>query len=604
MGSNVSKLDKNMRGKKRKTLAESLEPAPLRFTLASVRFSLWSLFVFSFVGGGISALGAIFVVQIYDRVLPSHSIPTLVVLAILFGIFYLTHGLLIAISGRLSERTGLALLEQYEPLFLRMTQAKRRAAIPKREATRPLDDFRTVISALRGRVLLSVFELAWVPILIAVLGFVSPMMAAFSGAIILLHLLASAFDQAEEKELDGRHHTLWQTSLAREQSLFAPPSRLAQRVEAGFKQERRESLPQREKERDMKGIATTLREVSHSGMLVVGAWLVLTDAMSIGAMMASGMLMMRIIAPVQAILREKNTLVRAYQAYKNLQSCNLRPGLIETQEAAHKNEAAHKIEQSRLPMQESTEAIHLQVSALSLAPPKSEERMGRVHFSLTSGQCLMVTGGAGSGKTLLLKRLCGIVGSKPGTIRIGDEALSALDDVQLSQIIGYLPQDVVFPAGTLLEIISKFDPNPNREAVIAAAKRVGIHEAILTLQQGYETLIAPGEAPLPSTLLRQIAFARVIVDQPKIVLLDDPFRGVSTETARYISDMLYEMKVGGAIILIAMPELIATELADLIMVLGEGRVLAFGSVSEVLAIPPARLLLRDKKAHRRGDAPL
>ncbi len=557
-------------------------PAPVRIDLTAVRFSLWSMFVFSFVGGGISALGAIFVIQIYDRVLPSHSISTLVALAFIFLIFYFFHGVLAAIGGRLGARTGLVLVDSHEPTFLRLAQRLRRSGTPRQEATAPLFDFREVVSAIRGRLLSSLFDLAWVPILIVILGFVSLYMAAFAIGLITLYCAAAFFASNEEQHRDGRHQELWRVSLSRENLLFAPPPRLGRLVFESLSRERLTDLAFRDRDRDLRGVAVALREVGHSGILVVGAWLVLTDAMSIGAMMASSMLMMRILGPVQAASRDIASIRSAHHAWQRLKLVDLGAAVAVG------------------PSKEDVSVGGLQVSHLSLSPPKSEVKLGNTSFSLSRGQCLLVTGSSGVGKSLLLKRLCGIVGSKPGAIQIGDEALASIDDERLSRVIGYVPEDHVFPPGTLLEIISKFDAGRSREDIVGITKRLGVHEAIMALEQGYETIIAPGEVPLPSALLRQIAFARAIVDQPAILLIDNPFRGMAAESSRRFVEIVAALKSEGAIVVIAMPELAATEVADFAMVLENQRVLAFGSIAEVLALPHVRLPARDYSFAKRG----
>lgn len=565
-----------------------------RFSLGAFRGVLWSLFVFRFVGGGIAALTAIFVFQIYDRVLASHSLPTLAALALIFAVFYTSHGVLSAIGGRLATRASGVLLDQYEPIFMRLSARLREAGTSKIEAQGPLNDFLDIAAFLPSRALAALFDLAWVPILLLVLLAISPFMALFAGVLCLLQLAASLFllaPVAKVAERSGRE--LWRLSLQRDYAAAAPASRIADRVAEAKIEDRRANRAGREQSGDSRSANFAFREIAQSGMLVVGAWLVLSDAMSIGSMMASGMLMMRVFIPVQVFGRDFPEIRRMRAAYRRLQQVDL---------SAERSPPEPKTATDR----SENQGRALTVSRLSLTASKAEGPFGAAQFVLEPGQCLMIAGRSGGGKTVFLKRLAGLIPSRPGAIQLGDAFLSQIDADQRARLVGYLPQDHVFLPGTIREAIEKFDATANRaetrDRAVAAAKQVGAHDAIMALPDGYATRLPPEGNPLPHSLLRLIAFARAIVDSPAILLLDDPFSGHSQAVIRHLGERIAEWRARGTIILLAQADLTHSEIADLAMIVEGGKMLAFGEISEVMARPAGPRLLREGNRTRRGGA--
>jgi ABC-type protease/lipase transport system fused ATPase/permease subunit len=567
--------------RKRKNRLRTYLPSD-RFSFSGFRGTLWSLLFFSFVGGGISALSAIFIIQIYDRIIPSHSISTLIVLVVVFLIFYLAHGVLTLISNRLCERLGLAMLNRYEPLFLNSIFSQSR---DKKSHDSPYDHFLEVINAIRTQILIAWFDLIWVPILLFILFLSSPYMALLAVTLIGIQFSISYFLAPDYQSSQDAEAKRLLSGRGREQAAAAPISRIVRLTAQARQDERVAQLSAKDRERDLRSIGVSFREISHSGMLALGAFLVISDTMTIGMMMAIGMLMMRINSPIQVVLRQLDGARLAWSAYQKLKSYDLAP-LRQKLEQVHSHE--------RKPVTD------LVVSRLSLAPPRSEDRQGFARFSLRSGQCMSITGMSGSGKSLLLKRLCGIVGSKPDAILLGDRPLASIGDEQLASLIGYMPQENIFLSATILETITRFDPSGNRDRVIELCKQINVHHHIIRLENGYDTMIAPDAAKLPSALLRLVAFARAIYNHPPLLLLDDPFRSLPSEAVWRLADMIGQLKSAGSIVIMATPELFTTDLVDYALILHDHAQPTYGSLAEVLSKTTGRIQMVDALAPKRG----
>lgn len=557
------------------------QPNPGGFSLAGFRSGILAVFFASLVGSLITAAGALFVVAIYESILPGRSLEMLVALVGLFLCLYFSHGLLSAIGGRLSESVGLRLVDRYERLFLAHQLAERRAGRSRERAQQPLEDFLALVGFIRGRHLGLLFDLAIVPVLLVVLARISPGLAGFGLGIMLAHLAAALLLSRLPPEGSGRAaRDFWGAAQAREQAASAVAWRIAERTAALRAADRAEGQPQRRRERDLRAIGVMLRDIAHSGTLAIGAGLVLAGSLSIGDLMASGLLMMRMVMPAQSAFRELAAFGAAHAAWRRLRRFDLARAMIESRPPAEAVVAPRA----------GSEGVRIDVTGLELVAPQNAPAASGASFALERGQCLMVTGASGSGKSLLLRRLCGIVGFRRGIVRIGERNLGDVPAAELDGLIGYLPQEQVHLPGSIAETIARFDPAISPDRIVETCRRLGIHEEIEALAGGYQAELPPGGPPLPANLLRMIGLARLLVADPPILVLDDPLRGLSAPVARRLVALLAERKREGAILVIALPELAATELADIALLLGPGRVLAQGPMAHVLSLGDARNL--------------
>src|SRR5215210_6647954 len=206
-----------------------------------------------------------------------------------------------------------------------------------------------------------------------------------------------------------------------------------------------------------------------------------------------------------------------------------------------------------------------------------------VSFALKAGNGLGVIGPSASGKSSLARALVGVWSTLRGKVRLDGAALTQWDLEQLGRHIGYLPQDVELFAGTVAQNIARFDPDADADRIIAAAKAAGVHDLILRLPEGYETQIGEGGAALSAAQRQRVALARALYGEPFLVVLDEPNSNLDAEGEQALTQAVLSIRArrGIAVVIAHRPSALAA--CDLVLVMSESRVQAFGPKDEVLA---------------------
>jgi ABC-type protease/lipase transport system fused ATPase/permease subunit len=281
-----------------------------RFTLRPLHRPFWVLCFFGFASGLLGALGAVFISLVYDHVLRQRSLTQLGIICLLFAGLYVAHGALKAITGRMAEAMGLALLDAYEPSLLRLSAARLTQGMMPMEARAPLQDLAEVAGAIRGPVLAALLDLLFVPVLLIILLMISPYLFAFALLVLGVQLaLALRVAQANPQEASFGDRR----AKSRPLRPGLEPETAEERAAA-----RHAYSQSRQFVRDAKGLTLTLRDMGQSGILAMGAWLVMIHDLSIGKLMAIGFIMIRIYSPVQALGREIGGLRTSIAAYRRL----------------------------------------------------------------------------------------------------------------------------------------------------------------------------------------------------------------------------------------------------------------------------------------------
>jgi ATP-binding cassette subfamily C protein PrsD len=206
-----------------------------------------------------------------------------------------------------------------------------------------------------------------------------------------------------------------------------------------------------------------------------------------------------------------------------------------------------------------------------------------VSFRLAAGSGVGIIGPSGSGKSSLARMLVGVWPAWRGKIRLDGAALEQWDPEQLGQHIGYLPQDVELFAGTVEQNIARFDPKPNPEAVIAAAKAADVHDLILRLPEGYKTEIGDGGAALSGGQRQRIALARALYGDPLLVVLDEPNSNLDSEGEQALTYAIQGVRARGGIVVVIAHRPSALASVDHVLIMGDGRVQTFGLKEEILS---------------------
>lgn len=548
-----------------------LDSAPSQISLSGNRLGIAGVIVSSAVGNLFSGTNAVYMMQVYDRVLTSHSVETLLVLSLIAVAFYFAHGLLRAVATRLVDLIGLRLLALYEPICLRDTM---RNVVERNGTTRgqsSSDDLATVARVVRSGSLLLILDLVWVPIFTICLAIASPWMGLYAivtvAMYVIAHWIVGVSKEPAIRNSYRQNPNPLEVFREDRMSLAAvdPDSYVDALIKRAAHQRRKESKggPGRRNEK----IATIIfRNVSMSGVLAVGAWLVVTGNATMGVMMAAGLLMGRIVAPVEAILVERSNIRACWMAWKSLTEKNF---------VSDNRVAAISFDQTNICLCAEHLAIGSQLDGRSGA--------GSFQFELKSGEVLIVSSDNGHGKSVLLKTLAGLIAPAAGRIKFGDYWLSEVSSEVMNRIVGYAPQDNVFLPGTLAEIIARYGTLP-REKIINACKQVGLHERIQSFPKGYDSVFLPKQSPSSHSFLRRLSVARAMAHEPSLLILDDPFAGVDTIGCRFILNLIKRHRDAGGVAVIATAPHFAKDFADKAMTIASGRMQAFGSPDQVFKV--------------------
>src|SRR6195256_3297995 len=457
--------------------------------------------------------GSIFMLEVYDRVLPSRSVPTLVGLAILAGGLYVAQGILDLIRGRILGRIGTSL---DEALNTRVFQTVVRLPLmvgSRNEGLQPLRDLDNVRSFLSSLGPSAFFDLPWLPFYLAIcfafhflIG-----MTALVGAIILVSLtiLTEFMTRKPAREAMGlaaRRNDLAAASRRNAEVLVAMG--MATRLNQRWTEANQNYLAGNQRTSDVAGglgaTAKVMRMTLQSAVLGVGAYLVIHQEATAGIIIAGSILSARALAPVARAIANWKVFVAARQSWRRL------------------NKLLESLPAQSTPTLLQNPSSRLSVEGVSVVPPGDQKIIVQdVTFALQAGNGLGVIGPSGSGKSSLVRALVGVWQPLRGKVRLDGAALQQLASDVLRRHIGYLPQDVELFAGSVAQNICRFDPEADSEAIIAAAKEAGVHQMIIKMRDGYDTQIGEQGAALSAGQAQRVALARALYGNPFLIVLDE-----------------------------------------------------------------------------------
>ncbi len=544
--------------------------------VASCRGAFLSVALLSGLINVLYLSGSIFMMEVYDRVLPSRSIPTLVGLSVIIVVLYLFQGLFDMIRGRILARIGAAFDEDLsQPVFQAQLIAPLRSGA-EGDGQQPLRDLDQIRAFLSGGGPSALFDLPWMPLYLFVCFAFhpvdrrdGPLRCAGSGD----HDVAHRGDDPRRLEVCG------QRSLAPERHFgkCAPQRRGRSRhghgtsasARAGATPTRNISLISSGPPTSPAALARSprcLRMLLQSAVLAVGAYLVVDGQATGGIMIASSILTSRALAPVELAIANWKGFVSARQGW----------GRLKTQLADR-----HRVKRAA------------QAAGAAFKPVADECRIGApggkrfaiqdVSFELKAGSGLGIIGPSASGKSSLARSIVGVWPTWRGTVRLDNAALDQWLPEDLGRHVGYLPQDVELFAGSVTQNIARFDPSPDPQAIIAAAKAANVHDMILHLPEGYDTQVGEVGASLSGGQRQRIALARALYGNPFLVVLDEPNSNLDNEGEQALSAAITGVRARGGIVIVIAHRPSALASLDQVLVMADGRVQGFGPKEEVLS---------------------
>jgi PrtD family type I secretion system ABC transporter len=519
--------------------------------------------------------GSLFMLEVYDRVLPSRSVPTLIGLIILASGLYMAQGILDLIRGRILGRVGTSLDEALNARVFDTVVRLPLVAGGRGEGLQPLRDLDNIRSFLGGMGPGAFFDLPWLPFYLAICFAFHVLIGvtALVGAIILVTLTVMTEFLSREPArqalgLAARRNDLAATSRRNAEVLVAMG--MSGRMTRRWADANQNYLDGNQRASDVaSGLGATakvMRMMLQSAVLAVGAYLVIHQEATAGIIIAGSILSARALAPVDLAIAHWKSFIAARQSWHRLthllQSMPVRatPTLLQTPSS------------------------RLSVEAISILPPGDQRAIVQdVTFALTAGNGLGVIGPSGSGKSSLVRALVGVWQPARGKVRIDGAALDQWSSDVLGRYIGYLPQDVELFAGSVAQNISRFDPEATSDAIIAAAKEAGVHEMIIKMREGYDTQVGEQGAALSAGQAQRVGLARALYGNPFLIVLDEPNSNLDTEGDEALTRAIRGARERGAIVVVVAHRPIGIEAVDQLLVLRDGRMQAFGPKETVLA---------------------
>ena len=528
-------------------------------------------FFFSVFVNLLMLTGPLFMLQVYDRVLGSRSVETLVALVGLVLMLYVLMWLLDFARTRLLARFGARFQSDLDARVFRAVLTRRR---PEPEAVSATRDLEAVQGFYASPALVAMLDAPFTPLFIGAIFIFHPWLGwmALAGGATLICITAlnqyltnarvSEAQAAQENANRFAGNALQGAELIRSQGMLAP-------VTDQWLAQRRIALARNMSAVDWTTSFSTFtrafRLSLQSMILALGAWLVLGGELTAGAMIAASILLGRALAPIEQLLGRWPQVQRARQGWASLSR------FLDMAPVAEPR--------TRLPRPEG----RLDVKGLTVsAGPGRPPVLYNVSFSLDSGDAIGVIGRSGSGKSTIAKALLDQVNPNVGEVRLGGALLSQYDPADLGAYVGYLPQEAQLITGTIAQNIARMVAVPDSTAVVAAAKKAKAHKMILALPDGYETRVEDNVIALSGGQRQRIALARALYGDPVLLVLDEPNSALDSEGTEALNAAVRTMRSEGRSIVIMTHRPMAISECDSLLVLEAGSVKALGPRDDIL----------------------
>jgi PrtD family type I secretion system ABC transporter len=533
-----------------------------------------SVALFSAVVNLLMLAGPLYMLQVYDRVLASHSIPTLVALSVLLCGAFSLQAAMDLIRSRVVTRSSGFLDEHLSAIVhkavIRLAASGRQTS----EAHEPVRDLDQIRTFLTGQGPIAMVDLPWIPVLLVICSLIHPWlgMLALVGAILLASatVLTERASRAPTRdanrsvtarsamlEADRRNS---ETSTA--MSLEADLSQRWLALNAGY-------LAAVERSSDVIGFYGSLsrmtRMLLQSAALGLGAYLVIGHELMPGAMIASSIMMARALAPIETAIANWRGFIAARDSIGRLTHVLAQVGTDPVRTALPRPRSSLVAENVTVVAADGRSVI-----------------VGNISFALAAGEVMGIIGPSGSGKTSLVRALIGVWQPARGAVRVDGAALQHWPPEIMGPNLGYLSQSVDLFDGAVAENIARMAVEPDDNAVVRAARAAGAHEMILRLSDGYDTRIGRGGAILSAGQRQRIALARALYGNPFLIVLDEPNANLDGEGEAALLQAIRDAKARGAIVILIAHRAAMLAVCDKVLVLRNGAQHAFGPCHEIL----------------------
>jgi PrtD family type I secretion system ABC transporter len=538
-----------------------------------------SVIVFSMFINLLMLTGPLFMLQVFDRVLSSGSVPTLLALTLLVVVLYALYGFLEFIRSRVVARVARVADESLrEPVF----DAVAYHAVHQTPEVRaqPIQDLQITRQFLQSPGPFALLDMPWTPVYLLVIYLMHSVLGIVATiAVILLVVIALVNERVTRRHLLQSHRAVQRANVVSDESRanagVATVLGMLGAIRRRWLAAQDEALDSQMMAGDRGGMLTSLsralRLMFQSLILAAGAYLAVKQQISPGTMIAASILMSRALAPVEMAVAHWAAFQGCRQAWSRLKSC-----LMDT---------PYNQRRMDLPAPRG----HVTVEDLTaFAPGADKQILSGISFDLPAGSGLGIIGPTGAGKSTLARAIVGIWPAMRGTVRLSGAAMDQWDPAVLGAYLGYLPQEVELFDGTIAENISRFTPDPDAGAIVKAAEEASVHEMVLKMPDGYNTQISEGGAKLSAGQRQRIGLARALYGAPTLVVLDEPNSNLDAEGESALIQAMTSVRERGGTVIVVAHRPSAISVLDQLMMIKDGQMVAYGPKEEVLRKVMAR----------------
>lgn len=533
-----------------------------------------SAIVLGFFINTLALVAPLYMMQVYDRVIVSRNMTTLLMLTLVAGALLVSYALLEAARSQVLVRAGILFDRQSSDQVFDSVQRSNLVNISD-GSSQGLRDLDRVREYLTGNGLIAICDAPWAPVFIVGCFMLHPWygLVATLGAIVLFVLgllnnrLTRAHLEAGSRAAIGANHyastTLRNAEATRAMGMM---NVLRERWQRQHEEVLGWQALASERSGAVMAVSKFIRMGLQIAILGIGAYLVVTQNVSAGSMIAASIMMGRALSPVEQSVGNWRGLVAARESYRRL------------------NELLKAVPPERRRMSMPTPMGELSVEQVVAAPPGAQKPVLRgITFAVKPGEALGVLGASGAGKSTLARLLVGVWPYAQGAVRLDGTELPHWNSEELGRNVGYLPQDVELFGGTIAENISRFDSKVDADKIIAAAELAGVHDLIQKMPQGYNTEIGTGGQALSGGQRQRIGLARAVYGSPPLLVLDEPNSNLDLAGETALLQAVRRLRESGKTVVLITHKANIIGAVDKLLVLNDGIAQLFGPRDEVMA---------------------
>ncbi|AFM31726.1 MULTISPECIES: type I secretion system permease/ATPase [Stutzerimonas stutzeri subgroup] len=546
----------------------------LKTALKACKGSFLSVGFFSFFVNALMLVPSFYMLQVYGRVVTSGSIPTLVMLTLIMTILMGTMGSLEWVRSRIMVRLSTRLDVLLSRDVYRASFKKALDSGGMDASAQPLNDLTGLRQFLTGNGLFAFFDTPWLPVYIGVMFLFHPWYGWFAiGCAIVLLMLAVVNEKLTGKAIADANKQNIAASLHTNKNLrnaeVIESMGMLETLMGRWGERQRQVLLLQSQASDKGGMVTsfskTFRMLSQSLILGIGAYLAVKQEITPGLMIAGSILLGRALAPIDLMIGSWKGFISARSQYARLNE------ILDEQQA--------EPQRMSLPAPEGNVLVE---NLIVSAPGSKTPILKNISFAVPAGSVVGVIGPSASGKSTLARALLGVWAPQHGVVRLDGADINNWDKRELGPYVGYLPQDIELFEGSISENIARFrEVEPDK--VIQAAKTAGVHEMILQLPEGYDTVIGSDGVNLSGGQRQRVGLARAIYGSPRLIILDEPNSNLDEVGERALAMAIQQLKASGATVFIITHRTSILAQLDRLLVMSNGAIGLYGPRDKVMA---------------------